>query len=103
MTAPLPPAEDGRMIHPRVLFLRHHGRSVWHEPHDREPWPLEYWYRADCPQCGQLFDVRALPGFSEFAVPMPLSWSDATAGFAARQQHHAAIIRRALDAGDLPA
>ena len=88
-----------------VLLLEHAGRMVWRAPHDREAIWLECWYRLDCFDYGGEFDVRELPGYTKFAIPMPKDgpWPDAfRAWMDAEQQHHATIIRAALDAGHEP-
>jgi hypothetical protein len=90
-----------------VLLLEHKGRMIWRAPHDRERIWLVYHYRLDCFDYGGEFDVRDLPGYTEFprfnfdAAPEP--WIDAHIKWMeAQQQHHVAIIRAALDGGHEP-
>jgi hypothetical protein len=96
-----------RGLHP-VLFLEHAGRFIWRSPHDREPLWLDCWYRLDCFDYGAEFDVRALPGYIEFPrFVQPETdnkkWIEQfEAWIEAKQQHHANIIRAALDAGHEP-
>ena len=88
-----------------VLLLEHAGRMVWRAPHDREAIWLSYWYRLDCFDYGGEFDVRELPGYTKFAIPVPggVGWLDKMpAWIEAEQQHHTTIIRAALDAGHEP-
>jgi hypothetical protein len=89
-----------------VLLLEHAGRMIWRAPHDREPIWLSCWYRLDCFDHGGEFDVRELPNFTECPVRSPRGADWSVANFVARenaeQQHHAEIIRAALDAGHEP-
>jgi hypothetical protein len=104
-------------LKPQLLMDRDGGPTVWLVQHDHQALWLGHRYRLGCPNCGPekeragiVFDVREVPGYTEYQkITEAVRGVDAAhfmdrliAHNAAERRHHAEIIARAFEAGWYP-
>jgi hypothetical protein len=76
------------------------GRAFWRVPHEQPNILTEFWFTETGPIGAEpTFDVRELPGFTEFRCITDADLRDPDRWFAEMTVHYANIICAAIDKG----